>query len=395
MHLPHQILNIMCCTGPDSYYTKNPRKYLFGIHRSSLDYPKAFLSQMNLRGKKHVAILFNEDVGFTISTADSAESFALNIGLNVTHKLGFPGRGYTAGAGKGHTTLRQHVQTIVRTITKPFALVFCTLVFDGHDAAMLVDELGIDADAVWISVAPTLSGFASSVGARAAEFSFAPTQWDATMQFVDPVFGSSEAYVERYRQWMGSPPNYLVASGTAAGVALQLAIESAASLAVEDVTQAFRELRADTFFGQMAFNRYQRNYGGFTATIEIVNGKVAAVLPDMSARVQLVLPPSRALRAQCPEATLHDNFTACSARLQDEVRVQRHPLLHRVSSAAPPPPQLLVDGVVKHGPCYCLSASRACEPQLQTMHAVLPHAMGGFRTSRRGPQIRSWGLLLL
>ena len=319
----YQVLNIMCCTGPDSYYTKNPRKYLFGIHRSSLDYPKAFLSQMNLRSKQNVAIIFNVNNGFTVSTADSAESFALNIGLNVTHKLGFPGNGYKAGSGDGYDTLRRYVQTIKNTIAQPFALVFCTLVFDGYDAARLVDELGIDADAVWISVAPTIPSFTSSVGGRAAEFSFAPTQWDATMQFVDPIFGSSSEYVEKYRQWMGSPPNYIVASGTAAGVALQLAMESAGSLAVDDVVQAFRELRADTFFGPMAFNRYQRNYGGFTATVEIVNGKVAAVLPDTSAKVQLVLPPSRALRAQCPEATFYDNFTSCSARLQDEV----HPTL--------------------------------------------------------------------
>ena len=145
----------MCCTGPDSYYTTNPRKYMFGIHRSSLDYPKAFLSEMSLRKVRNVAILFNRDVGFTLSTADSAETFARNIGLNVTMKEAYPGVGYTPGEGDGYRALRQHLQTVVATMQQPFALVVCALHNDGQDAAMVAHELGIDAKAVWISVAPT------------------------------------------------------------------------------------------------------------------------------------------------------------------------------------------------------------------------------------------------
>ena len=189
-----------------------------------------------------------------------------------------------------------------------------------QDAALIVHELGIDAAAVWISVAPTDGPrFIGRVGAGPAEYSFAPTQWDPSLQFVDPIFRNSENYVAQFRAVMGSTPSYTTASGTAAAVALHLAIEAADSLDVEAVAQAFRELREDTFFGPMAFNRYQRNYGGFTATVEIVNGRVEAVLPDTSASVQLVLPPARAMRARCPAAVSHDNFTTCAVELEQQV----------------------------------------------------------------------------
>ena len=36
---PLQIVNIHCCTGPDSVYTTVPKQWILGIHRSSLDYP--------------------------------------------------------------------------------------------------------------------------------------------------------------------------------------------------------------------------------------------------------------------------------------------------------------------------------------------------------------------
>ena len=109
---PHRVLNIMCCTGPDWYYTSPPRQWLFGIHRSSLDYPKGFLRQMLIRELRDVAILFNSGTGFTTSTADSAETFAINIGLRVVYKAAFVGTGYTAGAGRGYEELREHVRRV-------------------------------------------------------------------------------------------------------------------------------------------------------------------------------------------------------------------------------------------------------------------------------------------
>ena len=133
-----------------------------------------------------------------------------------------------------------------------------------------------------------------------------------------PIFKTTANYVTQFRSYMGYAPSYTSASGTAAAVALHLAIEEAGSLDVEEVVQAFRELRKDTFFGPMAFNRYQRNYGGFTATTEVINGKVEAVLPTTAAGRVLALPPSQALRAQCPAAVYHDNFTECAAELQEK-----------------------------------------------------------------------------
>ena len=53
------------------------------------------------------------------------------------------------------------------------------------------------------------------------------------------------------------------------GLVLQLAIEKAASLDVDRVARAFRELRVSTFYGPMMFNFHQRNYGGSTITTQV------------------------------------------------------------------------------------------------------------------------------
>ena len=198
------------------------------------------------------------------------------------------------------------------------ALLFCTLEPDGNDAARIVAELGIDPSAVWISVAPTMgTRFVQAVGPRAAEYAFAPLQWHASLAFTDPIFGHSEAFVTNFTATYGFKPDYTVSSGAAAGIALQLAIESADSLEVGAVAQALRELRTETFFGEIAFNRYQRNYGGTTATIQILNGNSFAVMPESGAQMFPELPPSRAERAACPEAVFLNNFTQCRARIGD------------------------------------------------------------------------------
>ena len=112
-----------------------------------------------------------------------------------------------------------------------------------HPRALLPVNPQLDVAATWISVAPTDDArFIKRVGQRAAEFTFAPLQWHPSLKFTDPVFGSSAEYVAAFRSMYGYTPSYSTASGTASGLSLQLAIESAASPDIEDVVQVWRTL---------------------------------------------------------------------------------------------------------------------------------------------------------
>ena len=182
---------------------------------------------------------------------------------------------------------------------------------DGNDAAIYANKIKLGVENLFITVAPTADSFLPAVGAPAAEFVFSPLQWHDSMKFDDPLFGNSTAYQAEYKKDYGIIPSYTSASGTAAGVALHLAIQASNSLDAPTVMQALRELRADTFFGPMAFNRYQRNYGGSTATVQWLDSKMQAVYPDVSATAASILPrPTFADRARCPTVG-STNLTAC------------------------------------------------------------------------------------
>jgi class 3 adenylate cyclase/ABC-type branched-subunit amino acid transport system substrate-binding protein len=315
---PHEIVNIHCCTGPDNVYTTAPKKWILGIHRSSLDYPKGFLRQLALRGKQNIAIIYNTVSAFTITTADSAESFAQSIGMNVVTKIEYDGNGYkNLTTAPGGTQLRDAVDKVKAIIEggTPLSLFAISLGPDGNDMASYIDQQHLDLESLFITVAPTTDAFVPAVGARAAEYVFSPLQWHNSMQFTDPIFNSSVGYQEVYTQHHGYTATYTSASGTAAGVALHLGLQSAGTIEKFAVMQALRELRADTFFGPMAFNRYQRNYGGSTPTIEILDSKLRAVLPDTAADIITVLPPTRAERDLCPIAVNHTDITACLAEI--------------------------------------------------------------------------------
>jgi class 3 adenylate cyclase/ABC-type branched-subunit amino acid transport system substrate-binding protein len=323
---PLGIVNIHCCTGPDDVYMTNPKKWILGIHRSSLDYPKSLLRLLSLRAKKNIAIVYSTVSAFTITTADSAESFASQVGLNVLAKLEYNGAGYknltTAPGGPQMTAAIDKIQALVRNGTKLSLFGIC-LGPDGNDFARYVDSLKLDVETLFITVAPTSDVFMPAVGPSASEYVYSPLQWHNSMAFTDPLFNSSVDYQRIFKQYYNYTATYTAASGSAAGLALHLGILSAGTIANSAlVMQALRELRQDTFFGPLAFNRYQRNYGGATATIQVLDGRLQAVLPDVSAQAQAVFPPSMSERARCPTFKTNTAIQGCLDRLNAEAAAQ-------------------------------------------------------------------------
>ena len=110
------------------------------------------------------------------------------------------------------------------------------------------------------------------------------------MSYRGEYFGSASDYAERYRNKWGDPPAYQAASATAAGLALQLAIEDAGSLDADAVRTALRNLDVSTFYGPINFDSTGKNEGKPMGAVQIQNGKTVVVAPANAAVATLVYP---------------------------------------------------------------------------------------------------------
>ena len=85
---------------------------------------------------------------------------------------------------------------------------------------------------------------------QASERWIGPSQWEPESQVVPDVGPTSAAFVERYRQHFGDPPDYPAAQAYAAGVLLERCVTVAGTCRDGDVQQCARELVCRTFYGQ-------------------------------------------------------------------------------------------------------------------------------------------------
>jgi branched-chain amino acid transport system substrate-binding protein len=83
-----------------------------------------------------------------------------------------------------------------------------------------------------------------------------------------------------YEKAFGAAPNYITASGTAGGLALQLAIEKAASLDPVKVRDAMLQLDVQTFFGPIKFNENGVDEKASAVISQVQGGKAIPVYPQ-------------------------------------------------------------------------------------------------------------------
>lgn len=99
-------------------------------------------------------------------------------------------------------------------------------------------------------------------------------------------------------------PAYQVASATAAGLALQRAIERADSLDPERVRNALASLDLVTFFGRIKFDEHGQNVSKTVVIEQIQDGKLATVWPATLATSPPMYPtPAWSTRTTIPVPT--------------------------------------------------------------------------------------------
>ena len=252
-------------------------KNLFLVATIASDYTKSGIEALAAQGAR-TAVVAYEDTSFPTAVANGAVRHLEANGIEVLATETYP----------------KDIQDVSAIMTKFRDLDPDIFVGGGHynDAVLFVNsakEIGFEPDGMLITVGPSNPKLVDELGADVYGV-LGPTQWEATMAYEGPYFGSAADYAAYYEGLWGEPPVYQAASATAAALALHLAIEAAGATDTDSVRLALRGLTADTFYGPISFDDRGVNVGKPMGTIQVQDGDIFVVAPDAAAVAELRYP---------------------------------------------------------------------------------------------------------
>jgi branched-chain amino acid transport system substrate-binding protein len=152
-------------------------------------------------------------------------------------------------------------------------------------------QLDMNAKLFAYTVGPSTPDFVSSLGSD-ANYVIDPSQWTPAVKYKPQFFYTASEYVAAYRRLFKAQddPDYHVAGGTSAGLALERAIENAGSTDPDKVRTALTKLNVTTFFGVLAFNAQGQNDKKPMVVEQIQGGKHVTVYPPDVANAKLQYP---------------------------------------------------------------------------------------------------------
>ena len=255
---------------------------LFAVLTPAGHYTQYAIEALAYEGARSIAIAYADAI-FPKSVAEGAEHWAEEYGLEV----------------KGIEAYSQDVGTVSDILTEFKELNPDVFVGAGYfdDAVLFVrtaEEIAFNPKALVLTVGPADPKFADEVGEAAANYVIGSTQWESSMNYEGDYLGSAPEYAERYTAMWGEPPDYQAAQATAAGLALQLAIQTAGSLQQDAVRAALHDLDVETFFGRISFDETGKNTYRSMGAVQIQDGEILVVAPAQAAVADVIYPaPSR------------------------------------------------------------------------------------------------------
>lgn len=264
----YKIITMATQANSDAIYERG-FKYVISVLPPASTYMKLFLemaTKLNPKPKTVAIMAVNNPFG--ILAAEGARDHAKRLGYDVVYFEKYP-----AQAGDVSAFLTQ-------IKSKNPDLLVASSFF--QEALLLIKqskELKFCPKGVALTVGPEIPDFTKSLG-KDAEYIFGSSWWQPNMSWKGRDFGSARDYGKAMMERTGREPSYHVASGTAAGLLLQMAIEKANSLDTDAVRNAFRTMDVETFWGPSAWNEKGQNIKGGSAPIQIQNGKIVAVYPE-------------------------------------------------------------------------------------------------------------------
>ena len=245
-------------------------KYVFGTISPASEYLKSVIDMAAVQNPKPTKIaILSADDAFSVDVTKAVEDYAPTKGMQLVFDQKYP---------NGTTNLSGLVSQA--KATNPDILMNSGHLQEAIAITKAAKQLDLVAKMYAYTVGPSTPDFVSSL-AKDANFVVSPSQWTPSVKSKPQFFYTNEEYVAQYRKMFNTSddPDYHVAGGTSACLALQKAIENAGSLDPEKVRTALTKLDIQTFFGQIAFNSQGFNDKKPMVVEQIQDGKHVTVFP--------------------------------------------------------------------------------------------------------------------
>lgn len=224
--------------------------YVFNVQTpASENLPMIFDLAASLQPRPVTVAFLIADDFFSQEVASGAADRALARGFQVIFRETYP---------SGLTDFRALVAQV--KARNPDMLINAGHLIEAVALTRAVKDAGFNAKVLADSVGPTMPDFVQQLGSD-ADYIYTSSQWTAHASFKPTYYLTTSEYVSAYQKKFGAQeePNYQVADATAAGLALQKAIENVDSLDPDRVRDGLVSLDFITFFGRIKFNSVGQN----------------------------------------------------------------------------------------------------------------------------------------
>ncbi|HSG41957.1 MAG TPA: amino acid ABC transporter substrate-binding protein [Anaerolineales bacterium] len=255
-------------------------KYVFGVLSPASYYSKAAIEALDAAGAETIVVAV-EDEAFSIAINDGVLRWAEEYGLEVLAQESYP-------KGNTDSSLFDPIMTKFKALN-PDAYINAGHLNDGIAARASAQSLGFCPGAMVFMASANVPAFVGELGEK-AEYAVGSTQWQETMSYQGIYLGTPQEYYERYVAMYGMDPSYQSAESTAAGFALQYALEQAGTIETEAVRQELLDMDIMTFYGAINFDETGKNVAHAMAAGQILDGKFQIVWPPEAAVADFVYP---------------------------------------------------------------------------------------------------------
>jgi branched-chain amino acid transport system substrate-binding protein len=179
------------------------------------------------------------------------------------------------------------------TLTKVKALKPDLLVVSGHTKGALLGVRQVSEQRVDVPMlASTQCDSADIINkyGKAAEYWLCGSQWDRSLTYKDPWFGSAEDFAALFEKTYKYEAPYQAAESAAAVLVYANALQRAGSLDVEKVRTAIAETNLQTFYGNVKFDETGKNVAKPMVLYQVQNGQYKVVAPQKWATSKVIFP---------------------------------------------------------------------------------------------------------
>jgi branched-chain amino acid transport system substrate-binding protein len=263
----YKVLTIAPLANAEPIYNRG-FKYVFSILPPATKYFKLVLDMASkLEPKPKTVAILALNNPFGLLAAEGARDHAKTLGFDVVYFEKFPAQSSDLSAFLTQAKAKNPDIVLASSFFQESLLI-----------TKQSKELKLCPKMQVFSVGPEIPDYLKSLG-KDAEYMYGSAWWLPNMGWKGRDFGSSRDYVKLAKDRLGYEPGYHVASGTAAGLLLQMAIEKAGSLDIEAVRKALLAMDVETFWGPIAWNDKGQNVKGASGPIQVRNGKLVSVYP--------------------------------------------------------------------------------------------------------------------